>query len=290
MIPLWRRPDVVRMFVWSMERTLPSYIELEPFFIISPEDPDYKSLKKIIKGYKQFEYKNNPLGEKKNKGIEEALKLDWDYYMDMGSDNIWTALLWDTYKPYFESGDPYFGMQNMYSIDLQNYKAIFSPSYHRDSGEQPTALGVARVIRRDVVLTCKPLFEAKWTRGMDGISHSKITQKGYTCEVIDNEELPILLDIKTEYNLTPFLKVEHDKRNKEVDVKQVYEWFGLNDFMFYNQNHTGRVSFDDFREEILKRVNIYGSQSKAFESINSTEKRYSNYSSYRSVQTKQFKK
>ena len=290
MIPCYRRPEITRMFVWHMEQTLPSYAKLIPYFIISPEDPEHKNLLKIIDGYDYFEYKNDKLGEKKNAGLQNAMLMDWDYYMDMGSDNLWTSLMWQFYEDKFNNGVPYFGLKNIYSIELTLCRALFSESYHMDQNNKPTAIGVGRCIRRDIVQDVAPLWRDDWHRGMDGISHYNITKKGYECEVIDNGKLPTVLDIKSPTNLNVFMNMERD--GNKADVKQVYEWFGLNQFHVWNYTHTGEVPFSDFRDEVLRRVNIYGSQKEAFQSINDTlpEKRYANYDVYRTTQTRKLKK
>lgn len=293
MIPLWKRPEIVRLFIYKMLATMPDYFELIPFFILSPEDPHYKVLKKLTSGFKTFEYKNDPLGEKKNAGLFNALQLDWDYYIDMGSDNVWSCHLWELYRKPIEIGYLYFGVLNMHVFDLLQNRAKFIKGYHINpcsSTDEPTAIGVGRCIHRSVINKLGPLWRNNFNMGMDGSSHYKIEQSDYQCTVIDNGTIPTVLDIKTSTNINTFKEIENE--GEEIHPRKIYEWFNLNQFNIFNSDFTKLVTFKGFKDEVIRLRNIYKNQEEAFKTVNTSyeigfgEKRYKNYRVYLSTQTR----
>ena len=288
MVPLWKRPDIVRLFIEHMLK--PKYANLVPLFILSNEDPTLHELVRMTEGFKRFFYKNEPLGEKKNAGMLHALTMQWDYYMDMGSDNIWTENLWDLYKPYFDKRAEYFGVKNHHVLNYYEDIAYFLPDYHIDAWDKVTALGVGRCIRRDVVEKNIPLWRDAWHHGMDGCSHFKLTKAGVVCDVIDNGTVPTVIDIKTNTNLTAAFEI--DMVNDRIDAKQIKEQFGI----VYTSHCTAYKNFEDFHNAVLKASNMTATKEDAFNSINiqyqksTGEKRYSSYNSYKVTVTKKHRK
>ena len=295
LVPLWKRPEIVKLFIERMRLTMPDYFELIPFFVLSQEDQYYKILRRLVSGYHVFEYKNNPLGEKKNAGLNEALALEWDYFMDMNSDSVWTPYLWELYRDLVKDLNPYFGIKNLHMIDLLTNRGLFLDKYHIDctkSEDTPTAIGPGRCIHRAVVEKCLPLWRDSFNHGMDGSSHWQIVNNGFECLVIDNGNTATMLDVKTATNLNLFMEME----GEPVEVRKIYEWFGLNQFNIYNSNFTELVTFDGFRDEVVNVRNYYDNQEQAFEAINTTyeigfgKKRYKNYRVYLTLQTRNAKR
>ena len=193
----------MQLFVEHMAKTLPKYATLQPLFLLSPEDPDVNTINKLTEKHNRFYYDNEPLGRKKNAGLTYALNYEWDYYMDMGSDDVWTDMLWKLYEPFFEDRVPYFGINNTYQYDWMNDRASFIPGWHRNihNQDEVTALGVGRCIIRELVEKAHRakddrgntgLWREKWGRGMDGISDYKIQKQGYKAEVIDVQRMPVV--------------------------------------------------------------------------------------------------
>ena len=293
LVPLWKRPEIVKLFIERMRLTMPDNFELIPYFVISEEDPFYKVLIKLTRGYKIFLYKNDPLGEKKNAALLHAMQWDWDYIMDMGSDNLWISYLWYLYDEYLDVYE-YFGIKNLHFIDIIQNRACYLEGYHLDVNDNITALGVGRCVHRDIINDIKEPWRNNWNHGMDGCSHHKITQAGYNCTVIDNGEVPTILDVKTATNLNLYIDIVNGAI--EIKPRLIYEWFGLNQFNIYNSDFTELTTFNGFRDEVVKARNYFENQEKAFNAINTTyeigfgEKRYKNYRVYLTQQTKQAKK
>ena len=293
MIPLWRRPEVVRLFIDRFN--VPDYAEVTPLFILSKEDPDIGVLRLIIKGFKSIVRPNEPLGAKKNDGMMYALKSNWDYYMDMGSDNVWNPVMWQMYKPYFDKGTEYFGLKNIYSLNRLDNIANFTEGYHKDMfTEKPTALGVGRCIKRNIVEANVPLWRADWPRGLDGCSHYKLRKAGVDCEVIDNARIPTILDIKTLTNLT--LHLEIDTPESRVDPNWVRAAFGISVYQSHCSDFRGHDDFEVFHTTVLKESNDTPTKRDAFNSVNikyeiETGKRlYKNYNTYLATVSRKHRK
>jgi len=295
MIPLWRRPEIVIMFINSMRDTLPDYAELIPLFVLSPEDPSIDSLNAMTKDYDRFYYKNHPLGEKKNAGLQYAVNnIEFDYYMDINSDSLWTEALWKWYKEYFESKNPYFGMKNIYILNILDNIANFLEGYHVDVHDEPTALGPGRCLRRDIVMENLPLWRSDWPAGMDGCSHYKLTKAGVECTVIDNARVPVLLDIKTLTNIN--LHFELDRPETRVDPNWVRAAFGISVYQSHCSDFRGHDDFEVFHTTVLKESNDTPTKRDAFNSVNikyeiETGKRlYKNYNTYLATVSRKHRK
>jgi len=290
MTPLWGRPEIVKLFVERMEATMPSYCELLPFFILSPNDPCLNGLDRLIDGYEFTVAENQPLGRKKNLGLTDALRLEWDYYMDMGSDDVWTSLLWDIYEPYFKEKYPFFGLKSLYVYNSLTDEAKWVEEYNIDKTDTLTAIGPGRCIRRDVLEQALPLWRNESHFGQDGYSSARIFwQTENRAEMIDNKRLPVVCDIKSSTCLTGWH--EFDDLGEPVDVAWVKEVFHINPLAFKNLKN-----FDKFHDAVLKVSYETRTRKEAFEKVNDMheaqtgEKRYMNYESYKTAVSKNFKR
>lgn len=68
-------------------------------------------------GIEFIEYENLPVGMKKNAGLDEVLKKDFDYLIELGSDDLILNEMLDLYEPVMKSGDDFFGARKLLMID-----------------------------------------------------------------------------------------------------------------------------------------------------------------------------
>lgn len=89
-------------------------------------------------GFRSVWSENFPVGRKHNNGLVEALKLDWDYLVNVGSDDLINPELFDLYGNHEAQG--------LLKVHLYNTETgeagVFKNNY---------PLGAGRMIRRDVV-------------------------------------------------------------------------------------------------------------------------------------------
>lgn len=280
LVPVWKRPEILKLFLSRL--TLPSYLETRVLFILSPEDPFYVANTRLVKDYNYFSHKNRPLGEKKNEALHYSLKWDWDFFMDLGSDNIIHFDLWKLYEPYFEN-EKYFGINNAYVYDTKTQKSLFVNGYHQLSGET-FALGPGRVISRDIINELSNLWRSDWDCGMDGCSNFAIERLGYKNTVIDVGRLPYILDVKSATNLTPFYELED--MFEQVNTEWLKEQFNIHNLEI-EQDYFTTIEIDDFHKRVEEKTQVCGSKIDAFNQVNTEHQiafgypKYKNYNSYK---------
>lgn len=111
----WRRPEITEICFMGLNR-LRKRFPLEALVVISEE-----SMIPLCNKYniKWTFYKNDPLGEKKNHGLNEAMKLEWEYLLEIGSDDLVKDELIELYQPLFGKYD-YFGTKDAVIIDSES--------------------------------------------------------------------------------------------------------------------------------------------------------------------------
>lgn len=100
-------------------------------------------------------YKNDPLGEKKNYGLTQAVKKDWDYLIELGSDDLLRTDILELYRPHFGKLD-LFGLK--YVMYLNSETGEFREL------KTDTAYGCGRAISRKLV--------EQHCRGVDVLAHT----------------------------------------------------------------------------------------------------------------------
>jgi hypothetical protein len=287
-VPCWHRPEIVAMFVRNMKSNLPDYAEVVPYFVLSQEDPDCQTLTRITEGYDRTYTTNTPLGRKKNIGLQRATALEWDYLMDMGSDDIFTGQLWGHLKPYLLSGQEYFGILHTYSYNPYLNKAVYMPNYHIAYNDQVTAQGQGRCIRRDVVEKCMPLWDSSAPFGMDGYSHERIEGNGYRCQLIDNGREPLVCQVKTYTCLTCWEQLE--ELCEPVNEEWVKDFFNLDVTACFDL-----TDFDIFYTTVYRVSGEVGNRREAFNLVNEAYRsqtgstRYATYDSFKTIVSRKFK-
>lgn len=99
---------------------------------------------------------NTPLGRKKNTGLREALKLEWDYLMELGSDDLIHESLLDAYVSLMHAGVDFFGVKNVMFYDTESKQVA--------QWENGFPIGAGRMIRRGVLEGVKNKVRVKITK------------------------------------------------------------------------------------------------------------------------------
>ncbi len=135
-------------------------------------------------------YKNEPLGEKKNFGLREARKLDFDYMVEIGSDDI----LKDGFLNVFDWVHPVYGLNDFIIINSETGACrVISGSNCR--------YGTGRSIRKD----CLPekLWTDKLNRRLDNNSTATLARSGVMERRVSSKE-PLSIDLKSKENIWPY--------------------------------------------------------------------------------------
>ena len=155
----WRRPEITEICFMGINR-LRKRFPLETMCVISEE-----SMIPLCNKYgiRWTFYKNDPLGEKKNHGLNEAMKLQWDYMMEIGSDDVVKDELLELYQPYLGKYDM-FGTKDAVIIDSHTGECRRLKS--------DTTYGLGRCISRKVI--------EKICYGVDILAKEDIMTRGRT--------------------------------------------------------------------------------------------------------------
>jgi hypothetical protein len=149
---------------------------------------------------------NTPVGRKINYGFSQSLKYDYDYLMVMNSDSVIDSKLLDeVYEPFFESLNPFFGINRITYVNFLTKQA-------RDFTYEFSVLGVGKCIHRSVVEKLpKPYPERN--RGLDDGMMDTLIHAGYWPTIVPYEG-QLAWDFKSEVNIHPWREFEN--RGKEV--------------------------------------------------------------------------
>jgi len=231
--PIWKRPEITEVYCLGILR-LKQKFNIDAFCVISPEDDSHNRLLLEKYGIEYCEFRNK-LGAKKNFGLNEAMKKDFDYLMELNSDDIVKDELIETYLDLMEGGEDFIGLGNFVFYDSNSGKSKECTS--------TTLFGIGRAYKKSMLENeaCKVLVECTesygdekvyykrgnrywihpadmkhchlllsdveyrlWDdqadRGMDNYSQNVLKSRGVLPKVVRTEE-PLAFDVKSETNL-----------------------------------------------------------------------------------------
>lgn len=197
------RPQITSIYIAGVKRLQQDY-DINAFCIVSPDDKSGN--KELLKeaGFYLFEYKNNPLGEKKNRGLKEAVKLDFSYLIELGSDDVLLSEMMEHYKD-----EPYQGLKDFAMFDLQTGKA---KHLHRH-----TLYGIGRMYTKDILKWY--LWDDRENRGMDNHADWVLLHKGIRPTIHEFDD-PMAIDFKSKVNIWPYDKTP---KGKEIDEQELFK-------------------------------------------------------------------
>ena len=211
LIPVWKRNEILEICIKGIKNLIKQTPQHQfiPLFILSPEDPEIKANHQLVKKYQTIIYTNKQIGAKHNAGINYALKyLEWDYLMNLGSDDIINPQLFSKYyDTLLSQAKPLIAIENLYFFDYYKKQYYFLPNYN---GALP--IGGARLIDRTIIQWLADhftnLYDNHINHGLDSNSYQKIKQQtGTTPTIPDIDRFPALIDIKTNTNINHILEI-----------------------------------------------------------------------------------
>jgi hypothetical protein len=216
LMPIWKRPDVL-LVVLDEFNFPPDELQCRFTFVVSPDDPYKAELTKLCADFLEFntadgvviEVDNLPLANKMNLAIEHSYHFNWDYLMNIGSDDILSDRYWDAYLPAINDLEPIIMMNQLIISDCYEDKHI---------KQRWNVVGGGRLIRRDILQETSNELGFIYTPGMNsGLDtcslHNMQRVKEVIPTVIDD---CLLVDLKTFTNINTYLSLtynEHEKIN-----------------------------------------------------------------------------
>ncbi len=206
-LAVWRRPEITELCLLGIERMRmhPAY-NIQAFAVIS-EPEMIPLMEKYNIGWAMHE--NLPVSKKKNYGLKALSAYQFDYMMEIGSDDLVTDYLLTQYVDYFGKYE-YFGISDCLYISVETDES------RRLINHQST-YGAARVISRSLLEKMNwSLWPDNLNRGMDNASNRNIAKHGVNFYRVPAREYPGLIDVKSQENIWKFnyfLGVEYDFKN-----------------------------------------------------------------------------
>lgn len=202
-LAVWKRPKITELCFLGIERLKehPDY-DIETLAVIS----EYEMITLCEKYNVHYVFHdNNPLGKKKNFGLQEAKKFNFDYLMEIGSDDLILSELLDTYK---SINHDFFGIRDIVYLNSETgecRRKIGSSTY-----------GAGRMMSRKLLEKVNfRLWRDDLNRGLDNYSIISVMRKRIGYMQIKDGEFPMVIDIKSKDNIWRFdenLGVEFDKK------------------------------------------------------------------------------
>ena len=235
LIPTWKRPEITEICFSGLDRLRQHRDNVDVLAVISEEEYILRCSNHKI-DYTFFE--NQPLGRKKNHGLKIALERDWDYLIELNSDDVIKNELLDIYDTLT---DDYLALRNFCFLD--------SNTLLLKQVETKTAFGIARRYSRKAVESCKvakvnvkkscisgggaliegmqkdikpyiakdleksgyveiieegiKLWNDEASAGMDNFSNIRLNENGYKCRQVFTDD-PLAVDIKSDVNIWKF--------------------------------------------------------------------------------------
>lgn len=215
-LAVWKRPKITELCFLGIERLKnhPDY-DIETLAVISEIE-----MVPLCKKYNvNFVFHDNlPLGKKKNFGLQEAKKFDFDYLMEIGSDDLILTELLDQYK---QIKHDFFGIRDIAYLNSETGECM------RKTGS--TMYGAGRMISRALLEKVKfKLWKDHLNKGLDNNSVHSIMRNRIGYMQVKSSEIPMVIDVKSKDNIWKFdrsLGVEYSKENlferlskKEVEL------------------------------------------------------------------------
>ncbi len=202
-------------------------------------------------------YKNDPLGEKKNHGLNEAMKLKWDYLIEIGSDDLVKNELIEKYLPLMgkyemfgtkdsviinsETGqcnrlksDTPYGLGRCisrkvfenycYGVDVIAKEGLVSVGRTVAKGQKgffkiEQAKELEKLGRVEIVSGPRyKLWKDEITRGLDNNSNYYLLTLGVGYKTVETDK-PLTIDIKGKDNIWPF----SEKIGTKYDLNKALE-------------------------------------------------------------------
>lgn len=212
LLPIWGRMNITELCLSNIKK-LQKYYSIDVLCVVSEQ---WAKLMAFKYGFKYVEVSNDDLGHKMNVGVERALKIDFDYMMNLGSDDIITKELLDEYKEQMDNNSPMFGITKVCFFDSKT-KELKEVDYGH-------LIGAGRMIRKDIIEKLAvtndkvTMYDKGLKNGLDNNSRKRFMSVAMR-ELSLNGNM--IIDIKSDENIWKFsdLKGETKELNyiKNID-------------------------------------------------------------------------
>lgn len=204
---LWGRPNITRIMAAGVDRLRESGYNVRVFAGVSNR-ADQDLAEEL--GFIPVPVSNSQLGNKWNAVISEAMRHEWPYLVQLGSDDLISDELVRSGIEAMEQGEGLAGVKELYFIDSYTLRA----SKWRYETEHKNLAGAGRFISRAVAEAhvssdgyCR-LWPHDAKKGLDGHSQASAEAKGFSAIELQLSR-PGVVDIKSATNIWKFGRFYH---------------------------------------------------------------------------------
>lgn len=229
-IPVWKRPEITKLCYDSLKRTILNAPKGFSFVVLIVASNDKDAELASESGFEVFRCENKPLGRKFNQGLEYGLGMgNWDYLMQINSDNVLSVDFWSSFKEYFQQRQTFFGVDRIYFYD--------SPTKQMREFQYGAGCGI-RFIRRDVIEKAGfieqgdnevfQLWDNGIDSGLDNNSSRNIMHRTHIMQYMVRDKRsgrPVVVDIKSSENIHPFSEFRMAKNLNTAHREQAMRRF-----------------------------------------------------------------
>ena len=216
LLPIWGRKNITRVCLDSLKELQKSY-NIEVLCVVSEV---WAKIDAFERGFKYVQVSNDDLGVKMNTGVKESLKYDYDYLMNLGSDDIINERLFDVYKDSFDKGLEMFGITKATFIDIES-KRVKDCDYKAMIGAG-RCIAKSRILKDVIVDGESIMYDKGIKRGLDFNSMFK-----FKCSMSElATEGCLIWDIKSDENIWVYdniggTDIGFDEAVKEMKTKDI---------------------------------------------------------------------
>jgi|SRR6478609_7612883 len=211
-LAVWKRPQITEICFMGLSR-LKKKFGVYAFAVIS-EESMIPLCEKYGVGWCMHE--NEPLGTKKNFGLTQAMKKDFDFLIEVGSDDLLKDEIFNVYP--FDRD--VMALKDFIMINSEDGEC-------RRLRDRDAKFGVGRALSRKALESVKcsdgvyRMWGEKHAHGLDNNSSFRLASKGFLEKRYPSTE-PVAIDIKSAVNIWPF-----DKKGIEYDFDKAMEGLSI---------------------------------------------------------------
>lgn len=217
--PIWGRHDIVKIWQKGVERIKnynPQVFEIIPFCMVSNKE-DRELIESF--GYDYIETENKPLGRKHNKGLEALKDREFDYILQLGSDDLITNEYLHYLLSPMLSREPVFGVNRLLFCEPSTEKACRFELTTQDN----ILIGAGRCISYEAIEALNfNLWPNDINRGLDMTSQANLYEVGAMPFSIATGDFCVL-DVKSDTNIWSYNNFGNNY--PKVEYKEVKRLF-----------------------------------------------------------------
>ena len=156
---------------------------------------------------------NEPLSEKQN-NLLNSMRGRCDYFLQVGSDDVFLDSCDDFYFDAIERGVEYIGCRSVYFVEPKSQRAV---SVKQPENGLNRCFGAGRLWSAEAMDKVSELWPNEANNGLDYMSEQEFIKAGVKVETFEEKE-PFVVDIKSETNIWSFEKYKNEKPEDYLSI------------------------------------------------------------------------